>query len=183
MLCAVDSPAKTLALPLGPNQKESKENEADYGKRCSEWYAKLEPVTCSWKIRQLLLFGDLEQSCEIWPAWGIMQDGVAFQQETPLGPTYEIDSGFSLPTPTKCDHSKVSNNRDFWKRRLESGRSGMDNLPEFATTIYPDGDGRIHPHLHEWLMDWPIGMTGLKPLEMARFRQWLDSHGIPSAKG
>jgi DNA (cytosine-5)-methyltransferase 1 len=30
-----------------------------------------------------------------------------------------------------------------------------------------------------WLMGWPIGWTGLEPLAMDRFRQWLRLHGRP----
>jgi hypothetical protein len=159
-----------------------KVKEAECGGKWQESLARFDPVSRSWKIRQLCLFADLDESLETWPKWGIMQNGVASAHETPLGPTCEIEFGFSLPTPTRCDCSKVSSNPDFWRRRLESGRSGMDNLPEFATTIYPGGDGRIHPLLHEWLMGWPAGMTDLKPLETDKFQLWLRSHGGYSVK-
>ena len=36
---------------------------------------------------------------------------------------------------------------------------------------------RLNPDWTEWLMGWPIGWTGLKPLGMARFRQWRRLHG------
>lgn len=39
---------------------------------------------------------------------------------------------------------------------------------------------RVHPELLEWLMGWPLGWSAAEPLETARFRQWLDSHGICS---
>jgi hypothetical protein len=40
-------------------------------------------------------------------------------------------------------------------------------------------NGPLNPEWVEWLMGWPIGMTDLLPLEMAKFQQWLHSHGKP----
>ena len=36
--------------------------------------------------------------------------------------------------------------------------------------------GEVTPESHEYLMGWPIGWTGLKPLEMDRFQSWLSAH-------
>jgi DNA (cytosine-5)-methyltransferase 1 len=37
---------------------------------------------------------------------------------------------------------------------------------------------KLQPAFVEWMMGWPLGWTDLKPLAMAKFRQWLDWHGI-----
>jgi hypothetical protein len=37
--------------------------------------------------------------------------------------------------------------------------------------------GKLSPMWVEWLMGWPIGWTGLEPLERGRFRRWLESFG------
>jgi len=37
--------------------------------------------------------------------------------------------------------------------------------------------GRLNPEWVEWLMGWPIGHTGLKPLETGRFRYVEPPHG------
>ena len=37
--------------------------------------------------------------------------------------------------------------------------------------------GALNPPWVEWLMGWPIGWTGLQPLETVKYRQWLRSHG------
>lgn len=37
--------------------------------------------------------------------------------------------------------------------------------------------GEPTPEIHEWLMDWPIGWSALKPLETGRFQSWLQQHG------
>lgn len=38
--------------------------------------------------------------------------------------------------------------------------------------------GPLNPDWCEWFMGFPIGWTGLKPLAMDRFRQWLQGHGL-----
>lgn len=37
---------------------------------------------------------------------------------------------------------------------------------------------RLNPNWVEWLMGWPIGHTGLKPLETGRYHEWLQQHSI-----
>jgi hypothetical protein len=38
--------------------------------------------------------------------------------------------------------------------------------------------GKLNPTWVEWLMGWPLGWTDLKPLEMDKFQQWQQQHGI-----
>jgi len=37
---------------------------------------------------------------------------------------------------------------------------------------------RLNPAWVEWLMGWPIGHTELKPLEMDKFHEWRQQHGM-----
>lgn len=37
--------------------------------------------------------------------------------------------------------------------------------------------GQLNPDWVEWLQGVPIGLTALKPLEICRFREWLERHG------
>lgn len=37
---------------------------------------------------------------------------------------------------------------------------------------------RLNPEWVEWLMGWPIGHTALKPLEMDKFHEWRQQHGM-----
>jgi hypothetical protein len=39
-------------------------------------------------------------------------------------------------------------------------------------------DGQLNPEWAEWFMGWPIGSSGLEPLETARFREWQQQHSI-----
>ena len=93
------------------------------------------------------------------------------------------------PTPTKSDGTVGPGN---------SGREGGDNL-RTAVSMFPspaardyrspnkNGNmkdqlpnvvgGQLNPTWVEWLMGWPLGWTDLRPLEMDRFRQWLEQHG------
>jgi hypothetical protein len=36
--------------------------------------------------------------------------------------------------------------------------------------------GQLNPEWVEWLMGWPIGWTGLKPLAMDKFHLWQQQH-------
>lgn len=77
------------------------------------------------------------------------------------------DFGRLLPTPSACDHKgsgrqreergENNNLRDWFKKRF--------NLVYPATLAV------------EYLMDFPIGWTDLKPLGMDKFRAWLRQHG------
>lgn len=42
---------------------------------------------------------------------------------------------------------------------------------------------QLNPRFGEWLMGWPVGWTESKPLETAKFQQWLHSHGVCCAPG
>ncbi|HEX2656108.1 MAG TPA: hypothetical protein VHN11_21000 [Xanthobacteraceae bacterium] len=66
--------------------------------------------------------------------------------------------------------------------RAENG-DHRHNLEDWLATVWlREGNIRIagmnvNPNWQDWLMGWPIGHTDLMPLEMAKFQQWLDSHG------
>jgi hypothetical protein len=36
----------------------------------------------------------------------------------------------------------------------------------------------LNPTWVEWLMGWPLGWTDLRPLEMDKYQQWLQQHGV-----
>lgn len=92
----VDSRAKTSASQeMG---QASMDFEADFGNRWPAWFAKLDRATSSWKIPQLSLFEDSERSLETWPRWGMMLDGVCWEQ-TPLEPDTEENEFGLWPTP------------------------------------------------------------------------------------
>ena len=37
--------------------------------------------------------------------------------------------------------------------------------------------GHLNPEWLEWFMGWPMGWTGLEPLETDKYQEWLQQHG------
>ena len=162
--------AKTLVLPekaMGLMVKE-----ADCGKKCLEWFAKLDLNSSVWKIRQCSLFEDLEQSLETWPRWGMMLNGECFHVEKLVEYICENASLYSVPTPTKSESKGTSK-----KRFIGSVDFRGQKTSEALRTCITD-PCYLNPLFAEALMGWPIGWTDLKPLAMDKFREWLQRHGI-----
>jgi len=71
----------------------------------------------------------------------------------------------SWPTPTTRD----------W--RSGTGAQKREGHAQPLTDVI---GGQLNPTWVEWLMEFPLGWTDLKPLEMHRWRQWQRQHGICS---
>ena len=63
-----------------------------------------------------------------------------------------------------------------WKGSSKAGQR-RGQLTDPAMGVIQAG-GKLNPTWVEWLMGWPLGWTDLKPLEMDKFQQWLEQHGI-----
>ena len=50
----------------------------------------------------------------------------------------------------------------------------LRNEPSLSSRV----GGTLNPTWVEWLMGWPLGWTDLKPLEMGKFQQWQQEHGV-----
>ncbi len=168
-LFAEDFPARTLAS-AGP-VLESQEAEADSGKKWPEWFAKLDRVTSSWRIRQLWLFADLEQSLATWPRWGMMHDGECWELETPGGCMNAIGSGLlHIPTIGKNEFKGSSRKRfigslDFRGAKMSEGLRTCASDPQYTAPCFAEDQ-----------MGWPIMWSASQPLETAKFQAWLRSH-------
>jgi len=160
MSSAEDSPART-SVRQGKGMA-SKAPSLDSGWRWQESSVKYDPATSSWRTRQCSLFGDLELFSGTWPRWGTMRDGECWELVMPVRLTSETAFGSWLPTPTVQDAANNGGPAQF--RR--------NSLPLNAVV-----GGPLNPAWVEWLMGWPIGWTGLDPLETGRCQQWLRSHG------
>jgi hypothetical protein len=167
MSSAADSHAKIFP----PQEKElgSKENNLDYGPRWPGSFTRFDPVTYSWRTRQISFLEDLESFWGTWPRWGMMRDGECWERTMPAHLTSVKGSGY-LPTPSgTSNHGKnhVCGRLDEW---------GGSSNPWRGTEI-----GKIAcASFEEWVMGWPVMWTGLMPYETAKFQQWQHSHGIPS---
>jgi hypothetical protein len=157
---AEGSPARTSA----PQERgaESKDLSLDSGWKWKESSVRYDPAMSSWRTRQCSLFGGLEVFSEGWPRWGMMRDGECWGLAIPGHLTGVTAFGSWLPTPTAQD---ASNN------------GGPSQLRRNSLPLNAMAGGPLNPTWVEWLMGWPIGWTGLEPLETDRFRQWLHLHG------
>jgi hypothetical protein len=94
-----DFHAKTSA----PQERGQELTESDPG--CGhiwqELLARYDQSTSSWRTPQSSLLGDYTEFSETWPRWGLMQDGVSYQQQTLVRHTKGTGSG-SWPTPRSC---------------------------------------------------------------------------------
>ena len=162
---AVDSPVRTLAQP--EKAQASTVNEAGFGGKWRGSFAKYSPALRLWKTAQCSLLADSDEFSETWPRWGSMRAGECWEVLT-LGRAIN-ETGFGLlPTPQAMDattggllgRSRFKNLRD-WMRDEGLARTPRDRNARFW----------------EFLMMWPDDSTGLKPLEMDKFRLWLQQHG------
>jgi hypothetical protein len=168
MSYAEGSHAQTSAAP--EMVRGLRVNIVDFGEKWHESFAMFDPQSCLWKTRQCSLFGGLSEFSGIWPAWGMMQDGVCWAQDTPDLNTPVIESGY-WPTPARIDE-------DFCRMTLATAKK-RGGQPQVTTVLIAQYGQRFPlPSFGEALMDFPNGWTrvGL-PLETRKFRQWLDSHG------
>lgn len=140
----------------------------------SELLARFDPLSCSWKMSQAYLFDHLEPLLECWPDWAATRGLELWAHVTPDWITCENDAGW-LRTPCKSDGKKWYVSGFTETARRNAGRQPM--LIHQLIEYHGLSKGWANPEFWELMMDWPIGWTDLRPLGMAKFQQWLDSHG------
>ena len=112
-LFPVDSHAKTSAK-LGKGWVLPAQDQ-DFGKKCSESFAKYDPATSLWRTSQFCLDGGLESFSETWPRAGMTVSGIAFRLP-PLAPLTDETEFGSLPTPQARDHITKRTSKS-WKAK------------------------------------------------------------------
>jgi hypothetical protein len=115
--------------------------------------------------------------------------------------TQMVNTPAKWPTPTTMDC--IHRSRESWEKAQNRPRQGKNliklgdigywptptahnaketNAPSESQrntpTLASQAGGTLNPTWVEWLMGWPLGWTDLKPLEMDRFQQWQQQHGI-----
>jgi len=181
MLYAAASHVRTLVAPTTPteNNQDLLDSEADYGKRCLEWFAKFDPHLSGWKTRQLWLCEDWAQSLETWPQSGMMRDGMCFQ--APILALHINENACScLRTPMASDGlSWTRTNRNDVQVSIHKSLARGATYRTSYRFLWAQFTPRQCADYYETMMDWPLGWTELALLAMAKFQQWLLSHGIP----
>lgn len=197
----VGSRARTLA-PQGKAPVWTA-NEVGSGRKWLGLLAKFDRASSMWRTLQCSLLGGLDEYWGTWPRWGSMRNGECWERQMSEHRTSGTVSGL-WPTPTATDFKSESMSVDLVARRqaassrgvrlteflqrkqLPTPTSGNDHsggrLDEWGGSTNPFrgteiGKLRLNPCWVEELMGWPSGSTDLKPLETAKFQQWLQQHG------
>ena len=183
----------------------------DCGPKWPGSFAKWDRNSCSWKTRQYSLLGGLESFLETWPKWGMMCHGECWERPTLGHRTKGTESGspalFATPAANMQGEMMPARAKELgWEwmgtyyrkpKGVKANTSLTHQVHAWPTPtasvggVEPEGKtgrklvtqvgGSLNPAWVEWLMGWPLGWTDLKPLEMAKFQQWLHSHGEPLA--
>lgn len=74
------------------------------------------------------------------------------------------------PTPVASMHKGSSPA----SLKRKSGKSREND--RLGHAVMASDGGQLNPQWVEWLMGWPIEWTDLKPLAMAKFREWQQQH-------
>jgi len=153
------SPANRFQWREGAKERTMGETA---GPNASRLFAELSQDSFLGKTCQdSLILGTSQKYSGRWPKQGIMQDGLCWEQTMLEHHTEGKGSGY-WPTP-------MAHNAQEGAYPAEYRR----NSPTLAARV----GGKLNPAWVEWLMGWPLGWTGLEPLEMDKFRLWLQQHG------
>jgi hypothetical protein len=80
------------------------------------------------------------------------------------------DAVHKWPTPTTRDHKDTGNS-------IQNKNVPVNSL--LGRAVEPTKmKGSLDPEFVEYLMGYPVGLTGLKLLGMGKFQKWLEEHGI-----
>ena len=163
-----DSPASPSQL--SEDNKEKMTTEI-CGHKPSISFAEYDHDTACWRTSQGCLLTNMQDEyLETWPKAGLMLDGVCYPQPKWERHISVIESGL-LPTPAASDYKGGRSP----EAAENCGRGENNNFRDYCRQIH----GLTYPipaHM-EAMMDWPIGWSEPKPLEMDKYQQWLQRHG------
>jgi hypothetical protein len=175
-------PAKIY--PQQEMAKDSTESAVDYGKRWGGLLAKFDLDTSTWKIPQCSLITDSIECLQTFTNWGLMQDGVLWEQTSLVPPIEGSDFGW-WPTPIASDYMGGQTNGITYtgKRFVRTSQKTGTEFGAKLTSAYRMMTGNHLPaNFSEWMMGWPPDWTGLKPVETDKFRSWQQQHGVSSSE-
>lgn len=164
-----------LAFPVSRFQSQESKPEPMTSETCGPQpgtlFAWFDPLLPGLKMSQACLPLDIaESSSESWPRWGTMQSGECFQL-LELEPLIDASESSLLPTIGANEYRGTSAVRykgsaDFRGAKMAEGIRTGPNDPAYLNPLFAD-----------WAMGFPMGWTGLEPLETDKYQQWLDAHG------
>ena len=150
--------------------QELTENEAECGDKWRASFMKYDHDLRSWKTHQCSLVEDLEPFSETWPKWGLMQNGVCWEQTPLVLPTEGKDFGW-LPTPVATDYMTGKlNGIEYRSKRFirTSLTSGTEFGAKLADAFRLMTTKALPPNFSEWMMGYPLGWTDLRDAETVK---------------
>ena len=173
-----DFPVKTCLLP-SKEEMDLMEKEVDSGEKWGGLLARLDPDLSLWRTPQCSLIMDSIEFLQIFPNWGLMQDGALWEQTQLVLPTEGNDFGW-LPTPVATDYMTGKlNGIEYRSKRFirTSLTSGTEFGAKLADAFRLMTTKALPPNFSEWMMGLPIGWTELKPVEMLKCQNVQHLHG------
>ena len=155
------------------------ENEVDYGKRWGGLLARLDQDSSLWRTPQCSLIMDSTECLQTFPNWGLMRDGVLWEQTMLAHPTEGNDFGW-WPTPVATDYMTGQTNGIAYtgKRFVRTSHKTGTEFGAKLTSAYRLMTGNHLPaNFSEWMMGWPQDWTELKPVGMDKFQKWQQLRG------
>jgi len=155
------------------------ENEVDYGKRWGGLLAKLDLDTSLWRTPQCSLIMDSTECLQTFPNWGLMRDGVLWEQTMLAHPIKGNDFGW-WPTPVASDYMTGQTNGITYtgKRFVRTSHKTGTEFGAKLTSAYRLMTGSHLPaNFSEWMMGWPQDWTELKPVGTDKFQKWQQLRG------
>jgi hypothetical protein len=161
------------------------ENLVDCGESLPDLLVRYDPDSFSLRTVRCSESEVSTLSCATLPHSGTMLFGNVYKLEIAWPHTRGANVCGSWPTPTVCG------NRNFPGASEKAGWGLQSFIETFYTPCVVDSKqlagarqlteqlgGKLNPDWTDWLMGWPIGWSGLRPLAMDRFQTWLDKHGV-----
>ena len=167
------------------------------------------PASSEWKTAHCLWEEVLPWSSVTLPTWGMTRNGFVYRHPTAERPISATGAGL-WPTPTVCGNYNRSGAsaksgdglatavvKRTWPTATATAYKGWSPNHNRADTddrldysvereAFQPGQQtppmRLNPEWVEWLMGFPIGHTGLKPLETHKYQEWLRQH-LPRSLG
>jgi hypothetical protein len=154
ILSLADSRVRTSAPP--EEAQASAVNGQDSGQKWPGLLAKYDRDASLWKTAQCSLFEDSEPSLEIWPRWGSMRNGVAYQQQKPAHLTSGTGCGYVpnnvdfFHTPTCQGLDGGSNSRKALKKRIWQTPVADDAVNRTKGKFNSRGEPKLSAQVMRW---------------------------------
>ncbi len=116
----------------------------DYGGTTPASLANYDPVTSSWRTRQICFSGEWAEFVETWPTSGMTRSGTLYQRARLVPHTHGKGCSW-WPTPRASDRDNCG------------GSGARRNAKRNGTYI----GRRMNPRVSEWLMGFPIDHSAL----------------------